>query len=96
MFDTNSRYYALEQASYVDNHGREIKYKRRRFIPDKSTAPFTEVAVKQGERMDQISASVLGDPLHFWRICDANEGENPLTLCGTEGRRIKVPLPHSI
>lgn len=96
MIDTSSRYYVLEQASYIDKNGHEEKYIRRRFIPANSKAPFSEVTVQQGERMDQISARVLGDPLQFWRICDANEGEEPLSLSAEEGRRIKVPLPHSI
>ena len=38
---------------------------------------LTEVTVVQGDRLDTITTRTLGDPLQFWRICDANDTYEP-------------------
>lgn len=94
MFESNSRYYYIEDAEYAAPDGRIISYKRRRFLPHAEEMPLlTEVTVTQGDRLDLIAARTFGDPEHFWRICDANNAMNPFDLTAEMGRRLRVPVP---
>ena len=94
MFDPSSRYYPLETAVLTLPDGRTVSYCRRRFPPEGGGMPLlVETACLQGERPDQFTARVLGDPLHFWRVCDANNVLHPLELTAEPGRVLRVPLP---
>lgn len=97
MFDTTSRYFNLETATLnvPDDDGttREIRYVRRRIIASTdSQTTLVEHTVAQGERLDQITARYLSDPVQFWRVCDANNVLEPEELEET-GRVIKITLP---
>jgi hypothetical protein len=98
MFDTSSRYYAIETAiiRVPDGEGgeREIRYVRRRIIPSaENLTTLVEHTVAQGERLDQITGRYLGDPAQFWRVCDANNVRQPEELEET-GRMITIALPN--
>jgi len=94
MFDSHSRYSAIETADYVSPEGKKIRYKRRRFLPKGDGLPLLmEVTVAQGDRLDLIAARTLEDPEHFWRICDANDSMNPFHLIEGAGRILRVPIP---
>jgi hypothetical protein len=94
MFDQSSRYYHLETATHTTMDGRTLAYKRRRFLPRGEGMPLLgEVKVVQGDRLDLIAARTLGDPLHFWRICDANNGMNPPELTEEPGATLRIPVP---
>ncbi|MBZ0303135.1 MAG: LysM domain-containing protein [Anaerolineae bacterium] len=98
MFEPGSRYTNLETATLdvVDEHGetRVISYKRRRFIPStQGTTTLVEHTVREGERLDNITAYYLGDPLQFWRVCDANLVLQPGELTAQPGQIIRIALP---
>jgi hypothetical protein len=94
MFDATSRYAPIETVRVRDAEGRVIAYKRRRFLPQGGAMPLlVEVLVAQGDRLDLITARTLGDPEHFWRVCDANNALDPSELTARPGRRIRVPVP---
>jgi hypothetical protein len=96
MFDQSSRYYVLETVYYRGPDGRQIAYKRRRFLPAPASLPLLEAAtVQPGDRLDLIAARSLGDPLQFWQICDANDCLNPFDLAGegATGSQLRVPVP---
>ena len=94
MFDQSSRYYHLETATYTTMEGRKVAYKRRRFLPRGENMPLLgEVITAQGDRLDMITARTLGDPLHFWRICDANNAMNPSDLTEEPGATLRIPVP---
>jgi hypothetical protein len=94
MFKPTSRYYALEDASLTTADGRIITYKRRRFLPDGEKMPLlVEITVKEGDRLDLITARTLGDPEQFWRICDANNAMDPLDLTAELGTVVRIPVP---
>jgi len=96
MFETSSRYYYLEKAEYTMPDGRIVTYRRRRFLPRGEDMPLlTEVTLTEGDRLDLIAAKTLGNPEHFWRICDANNAMNPsdLTAATEIGNVLRVPLP---
>jgi hypothetical protein len=93
MFENNSRYYSLDQASFKTKDGRIVAYKRRRFLPQGENMPLlVEVTVARGDRLDLIAASTLGDPEQFWKVCDACNAMNPFDLT-KPGRVLRVPIP---
>jgi hypothetical protein len=94
MFESTSRYYPLETATFNAPDGRAINYRRRRFLPQGETLPLlVEVIVADGDRLDHITARTIGDPEQFWRVCDANDAMNPPDLTAEPGRRLRVPVP---
>jgi hypothetical protein len=94
MFDQNSRYYKIETATLTDASGRQIAYKRRRFLPRaEDLQTLVDVIVVQADRLDLISARTLGDPEQFWRICDASDAQNPPDLTAEPGKSVRVPIP---
>ena len=96
MFEHTSRYYPLETAIYTDPGGRDIPYKRRRFLPiAPAAAVIAEHEVTQGERLDNIAARYLGDPEQFWRLCDDNEAMHPDELTAEIPRRLRVTMPQA-
>jgi hypothetical protein len=96
MFDHTSRYYPLETATLTRPDGRQIAYKRRRFLPPaEAMTTLAEVTVIQGDRLDLITARTLGVPEQFWQICDANNAMNPADLTGEVGRVLRIPIPQA-
>jgi hypothetical protein len=96
-FPPTSRYFAVEIAEWQAPDGRTIKYLRRRFVPPPENFELLqEHTVKQGERLDNITAQYLGDPEQFWRLCDANGAMRPEELTETIGRRLRITLPEEI
>lgn len=96
-FPFTSRYYTTEIAQYIASDGKVIPYLRRRFVPSAdSFALLQEHVVTQGERLDNVTATYLGDPLQFWRVCDANNAMRPDDLTATIGRRLRITLPQGV
>jgi hypothetical protein len=94
MFDYTSRYYNLETAKLTMPDGRIVAYVKRRFLPQgKNMLLLEEVSVTEGDRLDQITARTLGDPLQFWQVCDANNAMNPVALTAEIGQKIRIPMP---
>jgi hypothetical protein len=100
MFDHTSRYYSIPTAITVLSDGRQIAFARRRFLPRSDQLPLlAEVAVVPGERIDLLANRVYGDPLAFWRICDANDVINPQDMMQDASSdpsvRLRIPIPQS-
>lgn len=98
MFDKNSRYYNIEEATIQvrgeDGETATVIYKKRRFIPgEQNMTAILEHSVTEGDRLDNITARYLGDPVQFWRLCDSNLILNPEELMDI-GRRIKIAMPY--
>lgn len=88
-----SRYHGIEKKEYEFDDGREVTYRRRRFLPGGKTMPtLTKVTVGEGDRLDLITAANLGNPENFWRVCDANDVMDPNQL-EIVGRRVRIPIP---
>jgi hypothetical protein len=97
----SSRYYgnAVEQMTAPD--GTVIAYLSRRILPQASVYPRTQpYTVVAGDRIDNLAARYLGDPILFWMILDANGWDanssngldDPDQLTATPGRVIQIPL----
>ncbi len=100
MFDHASRYYSLPVATFEYPDGRVVSYVRRRFLPRGDGMPLlAEVRADQGERIDNFSNRTLGDPLAYWRICDANNAVDPLGMMeeasAHPARLLRIPVPQA-
>jgi len=96
MFDPNSRYYDLEIAMLAAADGRQVPYVRRRFLPrGELMTLLATVTVVEGDRLDLITARLLSDPEHFWRVADANNAMDPLDLANQPGSQLRVGAPRA-
>ncbi len=98
MFDLSSRYFSVANSSLsvtgAASQTRMITYKLRRQLPGPgSSTTLVEHIVRQGERLDNITARYLADPTQFWQVCDADVVLQPEELTARAGRLIKIPLP---
>jgi hypothetical protein len=97
MFSVTSRYYGIPTTTMTRPDGTTIAYVRRRLLPPLDRFELLlEHAVKEGERLDHIANTYLGDPEQFWRIADANTEPQPDDLVQTPGRRLRITLPEGI
>lgn len=95
-FPATSRYATIEVAIFEDAAGRRTAYLRRRFLPQPETfALLVEHEVSEGDRIDNVTATYLGDPEQFWRVADANRALRPDDLIEI-GRRLRITLPAGI
>jgi nucleoid-associated protein YgaU len=94
QFEPTSRYSGLETGIVTDATGVPQAYVLRRFPPQpERLAVRTEHVVVEGDRLDRLAATYLGDPEQFWRICDANRAMRPDGLTEQPGRRLRITLP---
>ena len=69
-------------------------YLQTRIAP--KPAAFTTAAthaVVEGERLDNVTAKYLTDPLQFWQLCDANAALRPWELVEDARTTIRIPMP---
>jgi hypothetical protein len=93
MFEPDSRYYDLEDATMELPDGREVVYKRRRLIARRrGTMIGGRVIVQREDRVDHIAARTIGDPGQYWRILDANGVMNPREIDEGEGQILDIPV----
>lgn len=96
-FPPASRYFQVEMTTWSAPDGKSIVYIRRRFLPPADRfEQILEHSVKQGDRLDNVTANYLGDPEQFWRVCDANNAMQPDELTATIGGKIRITLPEGI
>ena len=89
----NSRYYkaAVEQVTLPD--GTPVMYLARRLLPPASSYSATQTyVIADGDRLDNLAARFLGDPILYWMICDANGASDPDELTAQAGRQIVIPV----
>lgn len=96
LFAPTSRYYGIDTMT-ITAGGRTTVYVARRFLPQPDNFQLIqEHTVVQGDRLDNIAGSTLGDATLFWRLCDANNAMKPEELTATPGSKIKITMPEGI
>ncbi|MUL63107.1 hypothetical protein BOO86_01410 [Mycobacterium sp. CBMA 234] len=96
-FGPESRYYGLPLQSLTTSAGAQIRYVSRRFIPPPTDYAVLQLyRVKQGDRVDVVAAAVLGNPLSYWQLCDANASTQPPDVVAIPGAFITVTLPAGV
>jgi hypothetical protein len=97
LFTSTSRYYGLDTGTLVARAGKTVVYVLRRFVPPPEKFQLLqEHTVVQGDRLDNLAGQYLGDPILFWRLCDANRAMRPEDLTASVGRSLRVTLPEGI
>ena len=93
-FLPTSRYYGIPTKTMTLADGTNVVFLERRFLPDPSLFSLMQVyTVREGDRMDTISATFLADPTAYWRIADANAAMSPFDLTAQVGDVLKITLP---
>jgi hypothetical protein len=93
----NSRYYGAQIEDYTLPGGTPVKYLARRILPQPDIYTSTQTyVVVDGDRLDNLAAKFLGDPILYWMICDANGATDPDELTAQAGRTILIPLASNI
>ncbi len=96
QFPATSRYNGIEIKKREKPDGSTVVYLKRRFVPPPENFELLqEHVVRQGERLDNITAHYLTDPELFWQLCDANRALHPDELIEI-GRRLRITLPEGI
>jgi hypothetical protein len=96
-FGAESRYYGLPLLALATPAGGNISYVSRRFIaPPQSYALLRRYQVQQGDRVDVVAGAILGNPLSYWQICDANLALEPSDVTAVPGAYIVITLPAGI
>src|SRR5258708_6660351 len=89
----SSRDYGSKIEAFTRTDGTNVVYLQRRIIPQPDIyTPVQGYVVVEGDRLDNLAAKYLGDPLLFWMICDANGATDPDELTAQVGRTIKIPI----
>ena len=97
LFPPSSRYHHIETTTFKSADGKEIIHLKRRFVPaPERFSLLQEHFVVEGDRLDNITALYLSDPLQFWRLCDANNAMNPTELTAKIGRSLRITMPEGI
>jgi hypothetical protein len=97
LFPITSRYNGVDTTTLTTVDGGEIAYLRRRWVPSSDRFALLQLhRIVQGERVDRLTAQYLGDPLQFWRLCDANDVLRPEELTERVGRLVRITLPEGI
>jgi hypothetical protein len=96
LLPQNSRYQGLPTRIWTARNGEQTIHLSRRLVPQPSR--FVTIGMHRmadGERLDQVATSFLGDPLLAWRLADANGALDPAEL-ERSGRTLRIPLPEGI
>lgn len=95
--NASSRYYGTAINRFTGPDGTPVVYLSRRILPQPSIyLSVHNYAVVQNDRIDNLAARFLGDPLLFWMICDANAVTDPDELTSQTGRSILIPLASGV
>jgi hypothetical protein len=97
LYPPSSRYYGIASTEATLAGGRVVRCLRRRFLPDPALlVPIGEHRVGDGDRLDNLAARYLGDPLQSWRLGDSNLTLRLEALVADTGRRIRLTLPAGV
>lgn len=89
----SSRYYGAAIETLTRADGVQVGYLRRRIIPQPQVySSLRYYVVVEGDRLDNLAAKFLGDPLLYWLICDANGISDPDQLTLEPGKTINIPI----
>ena len=93
----SSRYYGTPIETFTASDGTQVVYLQRRVVPQPDIyTTLQDYVVVDGDRLDNLAAKFLGDPLLYWMICDANDATDPDEMTVEAGRTIKIPVASAI
>jgi hypothetical protein len=97
LYPPGSRYYNIATVETMLAGGRVVRHLRRRFLPDPAAlVPLGQHRVADSDRLDNLAARYLGDPLQSWRFGDSNLTLRLEALVEETGRPIRITLPAGV
>lgn len=92
--DPRNRYASTPTLTFAFE-SRSVSWLAPRILPLPEQVPMTGRAVmpRAGERLDQLSTRVLGDPLSAWQLTDGNPSLDPLQFIEEHAHGVDVPVP---
>jgi len=94
---SSSRYATVEQVETTLADGRRIVHLRRRFVPRPETlSTLGHHRVAEGERIDHVAATTIGDATAWWQLCDANGVADPDDLVRQPEAVLRVSYPEGV
>lgn len=88
-FFKGSRYEQVGEVESADARGRNVRYKRTRFITDPAVGGVH--LVNDDERLDRLAFAAYGDVERWWLIADANAALWPGDVLAEPGSVIDMP-----
>ncbi len=96
-FPPGSRYHGIAVGQWTRADGRPTAFVRRRVVPAAERFVTLRLhTVSEGDRLDNLAATYLGDPQQYWRVCDANAAMRPEELLELVGRALRITLPEGV
>jgi hypothetical protein len=96
-YKQSSRYYGAPILTTTGPDGQPVAYVDRRIVPQPDVyTSLQDYVIAEGDRLDNLAAKFLGDPLLFWTICDANGLTDPDELTAQVGRTIQIPVASAV
>lgn len=90
----SSRYASCTPLTFTRSDGSRVGYLEPRICPRVADVPIRGYADRlASDRIDRLANRALGDPLLFWRLCDANGVVDPLSFGAAGPGRVSVPEP---
>jgi hypothetical protein len=97
LYPPGSRYYNIATVETMLAGGRVVRHLRRRFLPEPAAlVPLGQHRVADSDRLDNLAARYLGDPLQSWRFGDSNLTLRLEALVEETGRPIRITLPAGV
>lgn len=91
-FPPQSRYHGIAVRFIDGPDGTPVAYLARRWVPPSERfATLSVLRTAEGDRLDRITARLIGDPEQFWQLCDANGALWPEDLETPE-----TPIRHTL
>lgn len=79
-------------ADDISSAKQAVPYLARTILPLASSfKPQSSYTIQAGDRIDNLAARLLGNPLFYWMLLEANNASDPASLCAVPGRKIIVP-----
>lgn len=88
-FFQGSRYERVGELELLDAHGRLVRCKRTRLVPE-AQGRLVHL-VSEHDRIDLLAHRYLADAERWWRICDCNRAAWAPDLLAEPGRPIDIP-----
>jgi hypothetical protein len=93
-FGPSSRYRDVPLRTRKRPDGTDLTFVGRRIIAGMDRYRILDRYRSDGEtRIDAVAATAFGDPLLYWRICDANGEAEPALATQPAGRLLVIPIP---
>lgn len=93
-YGPNSRHHGLPVVTTTTADGRVVHTLARRLLRDPDDlVERSRVELRAGERMDEVAATHVGDPLAWWLLVEAHVVAHPAEVVAEPGAHVRIVQP---